>query len=150
MATIFSDPEVQALATAIDQELAGIEQTRSSFAVQRSLEQPDAPLAKQASEIERITQEQPVTFLKKFRKAAKTDLCDEGGVLNAQWQQWKDLASGDVVKNFGPVLVAMGFTGVLLETLVVAVGVIVIHIGLKAFCEEFGDADSPNTPEARP
>lgn len=60
-------------------------------------------------------------------------------MLNAQWQQWKDLASGDVVKNFGPVLVAMGFTGVLLETLVVAVGVIVIHVGLKAFCEEFGD-----------
>jgi len=139
MATIFSDPKLKALAAAIDRELAGIEQTRSSPAVQRSLEEPNAPLAKQASEIERITQEKPVTFLKKFRKAAKADLCDEGGVLNAQWQQWKDLASGDVVKNFGPVLVAMGFTGVLLETLVVAVGVIVIHVGLKAFCEEFGD-----------
>ncbi|WOD41485.1 hypothetical protein [Nodosilinea sp. E11] len=138
MAIIFSEPEVQALAAAIDQELAGIDQTcRSS--VQRSLEEPDAPLAKQTSAIERITKEQPVTFLKKFRKAAKADLCKEGGALNAQWQQWKDLASGDVVKNFGPVLVAMGFTGVLLETLVVAVGVIVIHIGLKAFCEEFGD-----------
>ncbi len=137
--TPFSDAEIQALGSAIDQELAGIEQTRSSLAVQRSLEEPNAPLAKQASEIERITQENPVTFLKKFRKAAKADLCDEGGVLNTQWQQWKDLASGDVVKNFGPVLVAMGFTGVLLETLVVAVGVIVIHVGLMAFCEEFGD-----------
>jgi hypothetical protein len=138
MKTLFSDADIQTLATAIDQELASIEQTRSA-SVQRSLEEPDAPLAKQASEIERITKEQPVTFLKKFRKAAKADLCDEGGALNAQWQQWKDLASGDVVKNFGPVLVAMGFTGVLLETLVVAVGVIVIHIGLKAFCEDFGD-----------
>ena len=138
MATPFSDTDVQALATAIDQQLAAIEQTRSA-AVQRSLEEPTAPLAQQASEIERITQEKPVTFLKKFRKAAKADLCEEGGALNAQWQQWKDLASGDVVKNFSPVLVAMGFTGVLLETLVVALGVIVIHIGLKAFCEEFGD-----------
>jgi hypothetical protein len=33
----------------------------------------------------------------------------------------------------------MGFTGVLLESLVVAVDVIVIHIGLKTFCEEFGE-----------
>jgi hypothetical protein len=138
MTTPFSDPEIKALAAAIDQQLADIEQTRIT-SVQRSLEEPNAPLAKQASEIERITQEKPVTFLRKFRQAAKADLCEEGGVLNAQWQQWKDLASGDVVKNFGPVLVAMGFTGVLLETLVVAVGVIVIHIGLKAFCEEFGD-----------
>ncbi|WP_052049968.1 hypothetical protein [Leptolyngbya sp. KIOST-1] len=147
MATIFSDPEVQTLATAIDRELAGIEHSRPTGAVQRSLEEPDAPLAKQAAEIERITQEKPVTFLKQFRKAAKADLCQEGGVLYTQWQQWKDLASGDVVKNFGPVLVAMGFSGVLLETLVVAVGVIVIHIGLKAFCEEFGD--SPPPPDAR-
>lgn len=138
MTTPFSDPEIQALAAAIDQQLADIEQTRTT-SVQRSLEEPNAPLAPQASEIERITQEKPVTFLRKFRQAAKVDLCEEGGVLNAQWQQWKDLASGDVVKNFGPVLVAMGFTGVLLETLVVAVGVVVIHIGLKAFCEEFGD-----------
>jgi len=138
MTTPFSDPEIQALAATIDQQLADIEQTRTT-SVQRSLEKPNAPLAPQASEIERITQEKPVTFLKKFRKAAKADLCEEGGALNAQWQQWKDLASGDVVKNFGPVLVAMGFTGVLLETLVVAVGVIVIHIGLKAFCEQFGE-----------
>jgi hypothetical protein len=138
MKSPFSDVDIQALAAAIDQQLADLEQTRPT-SVQRNLETPNAPLAPQAAEIERITQEPPVTFLKKFRQAVRADLCEEGGVLNAQWQQWKDLASGDVVKNFGPVLVAMGFSGVLLETLVVAVGVIVIHIGLKAFCEEFGD-----------
>ncbi len=49
MATIFSDPQVQALATAINQELASIERTGSA-PVQRSLEEPNAPLAKQASE----------------------------------------------------------------------------------------------------
>ncbi|MBW4484114.1 MAG: hypothetical protein KME14_16375 [Tildeniella torsiva UHER 1998/13D] len=136
----FSDADVQSLAAAIDQQLANIEQMRST-SVQRSLEEPNAPLAQQASAIERVTQENSISFLKKFRAAAKADLCDEGGVLNAQWQQWKDLASGDVVKNFGPILVAMGFTGVLLETLVVATGVIVIHIGLKAFCEEFGEGN---------
>jgi hypothetical protein len=44
-----------------------------------------------------------------------------------------------VVKNFSPLLLAMGFSGVLLEALVVSIAVIVIHIGLKAFCEEFGE-----------
>jgi hypothetical protein len=47
------------------------------------LQELDAPLAKQASEIEKITQENPVSFLKKFRRAAKADLCEEDGVLYA-------------------------------------------------------------------
>ncbi|NEP18673.1 MAG: hypothetical protein F6J97_17510 [Leptolyngbya sp. SIO4C1] len=138
MSAPFPPQTVEALAGAIDRQIAQLSATRS-LSVQRSLESPDAPLAKQAAEIERITQEKPAHFLKKFRKAAKQDTCEEGGILNTQWQKWKDLASGDVVKSFGPVLVAMGFSGVLLETLVVAVGVTVIHIGLTAFCEEFGE-----------
>lgn len=138
MSVPFDTTTVDQLAGAIDQQLADLQQ-QPQLSAQRSLQEPDAPLSKQASEIAQITQENPVSFLKKFRKAAKADLCEEGGVLHAQWQQWKDLASGDVVKNFGPILVAMGFTGVLLESLVVAVGVIVIHIGLKTFCEEFGE-----------
>jgi hypothetical protein len=138
MAIPFDSATVDALASRIDQELAQLQQT-PSLSVQRSLEEPDAPLAKQASEIEKITQQPVRGFLKKFRRAAKVDLCEKGGVLNAQWQQWKDLASGDVVKNFSPLLLAMGFSGVLLEALVVSIAVIVIHIGLKAFCEEFGE-----------
>lgn len=134
----FETATVDTLAHQIDQELATLHQV-ATLSVQRSLDGPDAPLAKQAAAIERITQEPAVGFLKKFRRAAKADLCDDGGVLNAQWQQWKDLASGDVVKNFGPILVAMGFSGVLLEALVVATGVTVIHLGLKTFCEEFGE-----------
>lgn len=126
------------LAETIDRQLADLSPTHS-LSLQRSLDDPGAPLAKQAAEIEQITQEKPAHFLKKFRKAAKKDVCEEGGVLNAQWQKWKDLASGDVVESFGPILVAMGFSGVLLETLVVAVGVTVIHIGLTAFCEELGE-----------
>ena len=139
MAVPFSPDTVQSLAEQIDAQVSSLTVTRGA-SVQRSLESSDdSTLAKQAAEIERITQEKPVRFLKKFRKAAKQDICEEGGILNAQWEKWKDLASEDVVKSFGPYLVAMGFTGVLLESLVVAMGVTVIHIGLKAFCEEFGE-----------
>ena len=139
MAVPFSPDTVQSLAEQIDAQVSSLTVTRGA-SVQRSLESSDdSTLAKQAAEIERITQEKPVRFLKKFRKAAKQDICEEGGILNAQWEKWKDLASEDVVKSFGPYLVAMGFVGGPLESLVVAMGVTVIHIGLKAFCEEFGE-----------
>lgn len=141
MSTVFTPEIVQSLSAQIDEQVSalGSFQIKSGeLSVQRSLE-PTAgsSLAVQAAEIERITQEKPMRFLRKFRKAAKQDICEEGGVLNAQWQRWKDLASEDVVKSFGPYLVAMGFVGGPLESLVVALGVVVIHIGLKAFCEEF-------------
>ncbi|MGD1904215.1 MAG: hypothetical protein ACFB9N_18470 [Geitlerinemataceae cyanobacterium] len=138
MTTPFDSETIAALAGQIDTELAGLQQSKS-LSVQKSLEEPDAPLAKQVSEIEKIAKEPAPSFLRKFRKAAKADLCEKGGILNAQWEQWKDLASGDVVKSFGPILVGLGFTGALLEVMVVALGTIVIHIGLKAFCEEFGE-----------
>ena len=150
MSAPFSPDTVQSLANQIDAQISSLSATRGLSAQRgRDLFQPPTtettaiefsappPLVEQAAEIERITQEKPMRFLKKFRKAAKQDICEEGGVLNAQWQKWKDLASADVVQSFGPVLVAMGFSGVLLESLVVALGVIVIHIGLKAFCEKF-------------
>lgn len=141
MSTVFTPEIVQSLAAQIDEKISALGSSQIEFSklsVQRSLEpRSEAPLAEQAAEIERITQEKPMRFLTKFRLAAKQDVCEPGGVLNAQWQKWKDLASGDVVKSFGPVLVAMGFSGVLLESLVVALGVTVIHIGLKVFCEEF-------------
>jgi hypothetical protein len=37
------------------------------------------------------------------------------------------------VDKFGLLLVAMGFSGGMLQILVVAVAVVVIHIGVKAF-----------------
>lgn len=138
MVNPFDPPKIEALAAQIDREIAALGSV-APLAVQRSLEEPDAPLAKYAAEIERVTGEPAGGFLRKFRRAAKADICEAGGVLNAQWQQWQDLASGDVVKNFGPVLVGLGFSGALLEVLVIATAVIVIHLGLKTFCEEFGE-----------
>ena len=93
MSVPFSPNTVQSLAERIDAQVASLGATRGE-SVQRSLEpSSNSALAEQAAEIERITQEKPVRFLKKFRKAAKQDICEEGGVLNAQWQRWQDLAS---------------------------------------------------------
>lgn len=135
MSISLSPEKVESLATQIDIQLS---KTRTSQLTNAREVEPSStpPLKKQFSEIEKITKEKPVSFLKRFREAAKQDVCEEGGILNAHWKKYKDLASKDVVESFGPTLVAMGFSGVLLEALVVAVGVTVLHIGLTAFCEE--------------
>ena len=41
-----------------------------------------------------------------------------------------------MLKNFGGVLAGLGLTAAPLQTAVVAVSVIVVHIGIKAFCED--------------
>ncbi len=77
------------------------------------------------------------SFLQKFAKAAKSDLCEENGVLYQQWKNWADLNNKEVIEKFSAVLVALGFSGQMLEILVVSTAVIVLHIRLKAFCEEY-------------
>ena len=44
------------------------------------------------------------------------------------------------MERLGGVLLAMGVSGGVLRSLVVAVVVIVVHIGVKAFCEDYGQA----------
>ena len=70
--------------------------------------------------------------------AAKADLCDADGLLHKQWQKWGDLDNKDALERLGAVLMAMGFSGGVLRSLVVVVTVVVVHIGLKAFCEDYG------------
>jgi hypothetical protein len=86
--------------------------------------------------ISAVTKEEPRSFWRRFKQAAHSDLCDEGGVLNAQWRRYRDLSSRSVLESFGAVLMAMGFSGNALHVLAVALGVIVLHIGLKTICEE--------------
>jgi hypothetical protein len=41
--------------------------------------------------------------------------------------------------KFKVILAGLGLTGNLLQSVLVAVIVIVLHIGVKAFCDEYGD-----------
>jgi len=46
------------------------------------------------------------------------------------------LSNEKVLKSFGVVLVAMGFSGNALQLLAVSLAVIVLHLGVKTICEE--------------
>ena len=91
---------------------------------------------KQADAIEKAAKEPTKTFFQKFKVAAKKDLCEKDGVLFKQWEKWGDLNNKDVLKQFGVILVAMGCSGNVLQILAVSLAVVVLHIGIKAFCME--------------
>lgn len=138
MNSIFTPEEITALSAEIDRQL--IELRHAPDAGQKQGEgetSAEKLLVKQTEVITQLTQEKPKSFLQKFGRAAKSDLCQEGGMLNKQWKKWGDLDNKDAVERLGAVLVTMGFSGDVLSPLVVALTVTIIHIGLKAFCEDY-------------
>ncbi|MCG6138182.1 MAG: hypothetical protein MET45_26730 [Nostoc sp. LLA-1] len=138
MNSIFTPEEITALSAEIDRQLTELRDAPDSGQKQGEDEtSAEKALIKQTTAITQLTQEQPQSFLQRFGRAAKSDLCQEGGMLNQQWKKWGDLDNKDAVERLGAVLLAMNVSGDVLSPLAVAVTVIVIHIGLKAFCEDY-------------
>ena len=140
MTEIFSATEIEALSAEIDRQLQ--ELRRSGVATYKSGDElePGGALSKQKDSIESLTKEPMPSFLAKFGRAAKSVICDRDGVLNKQWQKWGDLENKESLERLGGVLASMGFSGHdVLPPLTVAIIVVIGHIGLKAFCEDYGN-----------
>ena len=143
--SVFTPEEIIYLSTQIEQQRRELESTSDSTSDQKSMETlgliyayEEVPEA-QSQVIAEVTNEEPESFLKRFAKAARNDLCESNGLLNQQWKKWRDLTNKDVLDKFGNVLMAMGFAAQPLNTLVVAVAVIVLQVGVTNFCEKFGN-----------
>ncbi len=134
---MFSDEEISILAAEIDAQLLEL-RSLSGDAPLKSGDR-EAQLVKQNQAIATATKEPAKSFLHKFWKAAKADLCEEDGVLHKQWKKWGDLDNKETISTFKGVLAGLGLSGNVLPTVIVAVTVIVLHIGVKAFCDEYGD-----------
>ncbi len=139
MPSPFTPDQLASLSLQIDQQLRELHEMPPCAKVKSGEpDKQDIPerLPVQWRAIKEITKEEPRSFWRRFKQAAHSDLCDEGGVLNAQWRRYRDLSSRSVLESFGAVLMAMGFSGNALQILAVALGVIVLHLGLKTICEE--------------
>ena len=139
MSTPFTPEQLEALSLDIDDQLDELRSNPLPYSVSKAAkESEELPerTPKQWQAIAKITREDPQSFWQRFKQAAHNDLCEEGGVLNKQWQKWGDLSNKEVLRTLGAVLTAMGFTGNALQMLVVALGVIVIHLGCTAICAE--------------
>ena len=137
---MFSDQEIVQLATEIDAQLLDL-RSRSNDVAFKSIDQ-ESQLEKQNQAIATAANEPAKSFLKKFWRAAKADLCEEEGMLYKQWKKWGDLDNKEAIATFRGIAVALGLSGNVLPSVVVAVTVIILHIGVKAFCAEYGDRES--------
>ena len=139
MSEIFTAAEIDELSAEIDRQLQDLRQAgRATYKSGDELE-PGGALNKQKESIESLTKEPMPKFLARFGQAAKSDICDKDGLLNQQWHKWGDLNNKDALERLAAVLVTMGFSGNVVSPLAVAAIVVLVHIGLKAFCEDYGD-----------
>jgi hypothetical protein len=147
----FTDAELQTLSAEIDQQIDELKTDSANDGgiirnddgiIRHTGHTPKTIPSKQKQQLEQVieqdlsTKEDADSFMKRFAHNAKKDLCEEGGKLNALWKRYGDLENEDMVKTFSGILIGMGVSNALLATAVVAVSVIVIHIGIKAFCED--------------
>jgi hypothetical protein len=139
MTELFSPAEIEELSAEIDRQLQELRQPDVTAYKSGSELEPDGALSKQKESIELLTKEPMPSFLAKFGRAAKADICDKDGMLHKQWEKWGDLNNKDALERLGGVLVAMGFSGNVVSPLAVAAIVVIAHIGLKAFCEDYGN-----------
>lgn len=137
---LFTEQELQTMSAEIDKQLSELAKDSANDGIHKHI--GHTVPAKQKQQLEQVieqalgTKEPADSFMKKFARAAKQDLCVEGGVLYGQWKKYGDLENEKMVNTFSGILIGMGISNALLATAVVAVSVIVIHIGIKAFCED--------------
>jgi len=135
----FTDQELQILSAEIDNQLREVENNPASEGISKATTYGKKIVpSKQKQEIEQATGEEAESYLKKFARAVKKDLCEEGGILHDQFEELGNLSKKSMLVTFGTVLAGMNVATIALPAVVVAVSVIVLHIGIEAFCEECG------------
>jgi hypothetical protein len=138
---MFSPEQLQEMSRAVDQQLAAARVM--PIAVEKDamdeLRQLRSQLVVQKEAIEVATQEPADSFLRKFGRASRRDLCEEGGLLYEQWQKYADLENEQTLAFVGGVLGAIGLAGQPLTSVAIAVTVILLHLGVRTVCEEYGE-----------
>jgi hypothetical protein len=141
MDVVFSPEVLAELTAAVDRQLREI-QTQPIGPDRSGMDEVQAlrsQLAMQTAAIAQVTQEPADSFLRKFARVAKRDVCDEGGLLNKQWEQYQDLSRADTLAVVGGALGLLGLANPVVTAIAVPVTVIILHLGLRTFCEEYGE-----------
>ena len=135
---LFTDQELQALSAEIDSQLIELANNPASEEgnTRHTGHTPKTIPSKQKQQLELATQEDADSFMKKFARAAKHDVCEEGGIIHDTIEESGNMSKKGMLVIFGGILSGIGLPAAALHTTVVAVSVIVFHIGIKAFCED--------------
>ncbi len=141
MADVFGADELVGLVAAVDRQLAELSLPpmapgRDAMDEVRSLR---LMLRNQTAAIEQLAGEPADSFLRKLARVARRDVCEEGGLLNQQWAQYQDLSRADTLAVVGGALGLLGLANPVVTAIAVPVTVIILHLGLRTFCEEYGE-----------
>ncbi len=138
MNNMFSAEELAELTAAVDAQL--VEVRSQPMAVGKTamgeLQGLRSQLVGQVGAIEKAVGEPTDGFLRKFARVARRDVCEEGGLLNQQWEKYQDLGREDTL--VAGALGLMGIANPVVVAIAVPITVIVLHLGLRTFCEEYG------------
>ena len=138
---MFSAEQVREMSAEVDRQLGaarGMPITDEKDAIDE-LRMLRSQLRVQKDAIVVATGEEAEGFLRKFGRAGRRDLCEEGGVLYEQWKKYADLENEKTLRSVGIVLGAMGLAGQPLTSVAIAMTVVMLHLGVKTMCEEYGE-----------
>jgi hypothetical protein len=134
---LFTEQELQTLSAEIDLQLRELKNEPSETGDTKRIGTTNKAIpSKQKQQLELATQEDAYAFMKKFVRAGKRDLCEEGGTVHDAMEESANMGKKAMLVIFGGILSGIGLPAAALHTTVVAVSVIVFHIGIKAFCED--------------
>ena len=137
---MFSTEQVRELSIEVERQLAAarvmpIVDEKDAIDELRRLR---SQLRVQKDAIEAMTREPTDGFLRKFARVARRDVCEEGGLLNGQWEKYQDLSREDTLVVVVGSLGLMGIANPVVVAIGVPITVIILHLGLRTFCEEYG------------
>jgi hypothetical protein len=147
MSDIFTTEELATLSAQVDEQLRELSQHKSREAYapgmkkgetqQFSVRKEDDLLAKQRKAIEDNTKKEAPSFLQEFANKAKEIICDADSDLRKEYAQFGEVDKVTLLERFAVLLAVMGFSGIALQVLTVAITVFIIHIGLKPFADKY-------------
>jgi len=142
MSNIFTTTELAALAAQVDEQLRELGKgyapgMKKGETRQFSVRTDDDFPPEQRKTIEDNTKKEARSFLQEFADKAKEILCDAESDLRKEYDLLGEVNKVTLLERFAALLAVMGFSGIGLQVLTVAVTVYIIHIGLKPFADKY-------------
>jgi hypothetical protein len=146
MNEIFTTEQLAKLSAQVDEQLRELSQKSDEYTrgITKgdtqlfSAPQPDDDLPhRQRQAIEESTKKQAGSFLQEFADKAKEMLCDADSDLRKEYEQFGGLDKVSLLERLAALLAVMGFSGIGLQVLTIAITVYIIHIGLKPFADKY-------------
>ncbi|HEC84912.1 MAG: hypothetical protein DRR19_13975 [Candidatus Parabeggiatoa sp. nov. 1] len=143
MSDIFTTEELAALSAQVDEQLGELSEgyargmKRGDTQLFSAAPQDDDLPPEQRKAIEDKAHEKADTFLQTFADKAKEMLCDAESDLRKEYAMFGEIDKVTLLERFAALLAVMGFSGIGLQVLAVAVTVYILHIGLKPFADKY-------------